>query len=657
VRAKTKKRIARDRIAKAKKNGHANGNGVATDATDPLRQTGIDYFVNMVARMGWGSPSLTEGTDYEMVRLSNNYWLLLTLYRNHWLARRIVDGKAEDMVRAWPKLVSDIDPEDIKTFNRTIQRTYSPYNICRALKWARLYGGAGALIVIKGHEKILAEPLDLDDVNPGSYLGLIPFDRWVGIWPEDSELSENLRHPLEWGLPEYYNCYAQDKGQNFRVHSSRILRFTGPEIPTPELQAQLYWGISILELVYEELRKKDNASWSILQLMFRANIIARVDPTLDQFLAGLGAGTQAQQRLASVLQAQNEILSNQSMLILGKDGDMKAVQYSFAGMSEVYQQFQMDVAGAAEDTITHLFGRTITGLGQTNDSDELLYEQRIAKEQSNHLRPNLDKLFPVILMSDFGEVPDDLDMSFPSIRVLTEEEKAELVTKASAPILAAYDSGVIGRKTAMQELQALGETTNVFTNITDEQINEAEEEPELPGEELLAGIEGKGPSPGHPERPQSILRKTGAADAVVADARSLHKRIVWHGLDISIENEAGSTRKGKDKGGNDWEVTLTHDYGYLRNTRGTDGDHVDVFVGPDPNSEEVYVIHTMKAPDFMEFDEDKCFVNFGSQAEARAAFYSNYDRPEHFGSMEILPVGKFIDRVLATKKRPQMIRS
>jgi hypothetical protein len=50
-------------------------------------------------------------------------------------------------------------------------------------------------------------------------------------------------------------------------------------------------------------------------------------------------------------------------------------------------------------------------------------------------------------------------------------------------------------------------------------------------------------------------------------------------------------------------------------------------------------------------------LNFSSQAEARAAFFSNYDRPEHFGSMDVLKVGKFIDRVLATKKRPQMIRS
>jgi len=141
------------------------------------------------------------------------------------------------------------------------------------------------------------------------------------------------------------------------------------------------------------------------------------------------------------------------------------------------------------------------------------------------------------------------------------------------------------------------------------------------------------------------------------DARALHKRIKWHGLDISIENEAGSVRHGTDRGGNAWVVTLTHDYGYLRKTQGVDGDHLDCFVGPDDESEYVYVIHTMKAPEFTEIDEDKCMLNFSTPAEAKSAFFSNYDRPEHFGSMDIFTVDEFIERALATKNDPQLITS
>jgi phage-related protein (TIGR01555 family) len=702
MRAKTKKRIARD-----KKPALPTG-------VQQQQSVGFDYFSNVLARMGWGTPSLAEGTQYVMERLSLNYWLMLTLYRNHWLARRIVDLPAADMTRAWPKIVSDMEPDDISTVDRTIRRTYTPRRLRQALKWARLYGGAGCVMAIKGHEKFLDEPLDLDDVNPQSYLGLIPFDRWVGISPEGT-ISEDLTKPQQWGLPEYYKCMAENTSSSFRIHASRILRFTGPEVPVPEFQASQYWGISVLEVVYETLRKLDNASWSILNLLFRSNLIARVDPELGQMLSGLGVSGTALQRWNAVMQAQNELLSNQSMLVMGKDADLKSLQYSFAGIGEVFAQFQMDASGASEIPVTRLFGKTISGLGQSNDADERYYEERIAQNQDEDVRPPLDQLYPVIYMSEFGEVPDDLDLHFPSIRVLQEEEKAELAEKAGAVILAAFNTQVVGRKTALKELQHLGETTGIWTNITDEDVDKAEEEPEPPVEAPGAGGEG----------PEDAMRKEsgGAEDAAfdadlpptdekiqrdapdvkrlfaagvkngtyaktrpdfrkflhhwypdwdetvhakiaracgydtnsARDARPLHGKVKWHGLDISIENKAGTKRSGVDAGGNKWSTTMTHDYGYLRGTRGVDGDHVDCFLGLDPTSETVYVIHTMKAPLFTDVDEDKCMLNFATEAAARAAFFANYDRPEHFGSLEKISVGAFIDRVLATKEAPQLI--
>ena len=467
---------------------------------DNARQIGLDYFTNVLARMGYGSPSLPEATDYNLVRLSNNYWLMVTLYRNHWVIRRVVDLPADDMTRLWPKLQSEMSPDDISEFDRTIRRTQTPAKIRTAIKWARLYGGGGALIAIKGHEKILDEPLDLEQVNPQSYLGVIPFDRWVGIYPDGTQLSQDIDHPLDWGLPEYYRCTAEDKGESFRVHASRILRFLGPEIPTPEFQAQMYWGLSMVEVLYEELKKRDNCSFAILNLIYRANIIAQRNPDLAQILSGAGVSQAAQMRWAASMQAQNELLSNQSMLILGKDGELQSTQYSFAGISETYAQFQMDLAGAAEIPVTRLYGRTITGLGQSNDADERYYEEKIAKDQDFQLRPQLDKLYPVICMSEFGEVPDDLDYIFPSVRVLTEEEKAEICEKCSAPIIAAYNAGLVSQKVAMMELKQLADSTNVFSNISDEDIDKADDEPMDPGELMAEEESASKPNPDRQEK-------------------------------------------------------------------------------------------------------------------------------------------------------------
>lgn len=94
------------------------------------------------------------------------------------------------------------------------------------------------------------------------------------------------------------------------------------------------------------------------------------------------------------------------------------------------------------------------------------------------------------------------------------------------------------------------------------------------------------------------------------------------GIPITIENPAGTTRTGVGEGGKPWESTLTHDYGYIKRTVGGDGDQVDAFVGPHPDSDRVYVIdQANKAGDF---DEHKAMVGFESRQDAIYAYKGNY---------------------------------
>lgn len=464
---------------------YARATSRAVDA-DPSRMgmhdamaRGVDFFSNMPARMGYGTPSMPEATRYELVRLSYDYWLMITLYANHWISRRIIDGPAQDMIRAWPKLTSELPPGDLKRFDKAIRVTGTKQRMLHAIKWARLFGGSGALIVIKGHEKQLEEPLELENVGIGSYMGLIPFDRWVGVWPT-GDLCSDITRPTDFNLPEYYTISPQRTTtpipSPFRVHASRILRFTGPTVPTPEYEARNYWGISVLEPTYEEIRKRDNMSWTILNLTFRSSIIGYKEPELTNLLSGLGGNARATQQWYARMTALNEALSNQHMLFLGKDGGLEHLQTSFGGLDGIYAQFQMDIAGAAEYPVTRLFGRTITGLGQSNDADERIYEERIAMEQEVNERPQLDKLFPVICMSEFGDVPKDLDYTFPSVRVLSEEEKAQLATSASQVIFAGFNAGILTKPMALKELKQQSELTGVGTNITEEDIEAAEQE-------------------------------------------------------------------------------------------------------------------------------------------------------------------------------------
>lgn len=481
-------------MAKQRKRKNANllENALGVQGLTAGSAFASDMFTNAGARQGFGTPSLGQGASYELIRLSYDYWQLITLYRNHWISRRIVEVPAQDMVKAWPKLTSEIEPKDLTRIDRAIRKTNTKNNVLTGLTWGRLFGGAGGLIVIKGQENELDQPLDLDSVGIGAYKGIIPFDRWAGISPL-GDVCGDIERPLDFNKPEMYEVRVTG-GASFQVHSSRLLRFLGPSVPTPELEAQSYWGISVLEPTYESITMLDNTMWNILGLTFRANILGMKFPELAQLLSGLGSSQMASQKFEGRISAINHLISNQSLIPLPADGGIESTQYSFGGLEGIFQLFQLNLAGAAQMPVTRLFGRTYTGLGQNGDGDERIYEEKIATDQSTYLAPQLEKLFPVVCMSELGEVPDDLDLNFPSIRVLDEKEKSELA-KATADTVTVYmNGGIFSPRVAGREVKQSSDLTGIGTNLTDEEIEKLSDKVQAEGEigEGLFGEEGEG---------------------------------------------------------------------------------------------------------------------------------------------------------------------
>lgn len=117
-----------------------------------------------------------------------------------------------------------------------------------------------------------------------------------------------------------------------------------------------------------------------------------------------------------------------------------------------------------------------------------------------------------------------------------------------------------------------------------------------------------------------------------------HVRI--QGMDVTIESPAGSTRKGKDKKGSPWEVVMKHHYGYVKRTESeADRDHMDVFVGPNPESEVVFVID-QNIDD--KFDEHKSMLGFTNAEEAKKAYHDNYSKDwKGFSGIRALTVDQF----------------
>lgn len=153
-------------------------------------------------------------------------------------------------------------------------------------------------------------------------------------------------------------------------------------------------------------------------------------------------------------------------------------------------------------------------------------------------------------------------------------------------------------------------------------------------------------------------RNPGEPSPEQAEADAYKKpRVEWQGLTIAIENPAGSVRRGTNRHGVSWEIRMRYDYGEVVGSMGVDGDPVDIYLGPYLDAPMVYVVHQRKVGRWDEYDEDKCMVGFDSQADAEAAFLSNYNDPRFLGPVTAMPVAEFVAKVRETRDKPAMIKA
>ena len=421
----------------------------------------LDGYSNAAAFLGEDSPLIASGT-FLRSGLTANTALLTNAYREFWLATRIIDMPPEDMTRAWYTLTGDFDEEDLADLKRLEARHSVKRELTDALRWARLYGGSLALMVIRGEEDRLEEPLDLDILAPECFQGLLVLDRAQGISPS-MELVSDLDDP-DFGLPEYYTVDPEvGENHSVKIHHSRVLRFVGRELPHTEMVSENYWGASELEHLWDELQKRSATSANIAQLVFQANITTL---KISDFGESLAMGTDAQKAgILEMLFAENRFRTSYGLQLLSKDDSMENHSYSFAGLSEVYEAFMMDLAGAAEIPATKLFGRSPQGFQSTGESDMRNYYEMIAGLQERHLRPALERLLPVMAISCWGYLPEDLSFIFNPLATMTPEQTADLTAQLSTPVIDAFNAGIITREEAVAELKARGEPYAVWTKL------------------------------------------------------------------------------------------------------------------------------------------------------------------------------------------------
>lgn len=469
-----------------------------------------DSFQNFSLNLGMGTGNALSGSSYGFNPITRVRTLLEWMFRGTWIGGVAVNCRAQDMTRAGIQINTDMDPVSVDKIQRALTKKGVWRGMRDTKRWANLYGGAVAVILVEGQD--LSTPLRVDSVGPGQFKGLAVLDRWM-VDPTITagglveELGPNL------GKPKYYAVRSDSSMLPMtKIHYSRVLRLLGDDMPYWQAVMENLWGTSVYERIYDRIVAFDSATAGAAQSIYKSYIRTYKIAKLRELVTTGGPAYQGLLRYVQMMQTFQGIEG--VTLIDGTDefvGNQSNVQ---SGIAEGLVQFGQQLCGALQIPAVRLFGMSPAGMNSTGESDWRNYYDGVLEDQETDFREFLDVLLPVVARSEGVALPDDFGFSFTPLWQMTAIQKADVADKKTDTIIKAKEAGLYGVGTALKELRQQSKETGVHTNISDEDVKAAEEADRMqpPGAESVLGG-----TPGQPGEPGAELGGGGAPAAAARD--------------------------------------------------------------------------------------------------------------------------------------------
>ncbi len=251
----------------------------------------------------------------------------------------------------------------------------------------------------------------------------------IWTYPKDYNSNDPLKE--DWYNPSTWFVMAKE------VHSSRLLRFVGREVPDLLKPAYAFGGLSLSQMAkpYVDNWLRTRQSVADIVHAFSVFILAT---DLSTSLAEDG------DQLFRRLELFNRLRDNKGIMAIDKDSeDFKNVATSLATLDSLQAQTQEHMAAVNRTPITKLLGIQPAGLNASDENQLRNFEETVNATQEAFIRPHLTTCIDFIQLSKFGEVDPDITFRFAPLRSMTGKEIAEL-GKAKAETHQVYvDMGAI----------------------------------------------------------------------------------------------------------------------------------------------------------------------------------------------------------------------
>jgi phage-related protein (TIGR01555 family) len=401
-----------------------------------------DGLTSLISNMGNPGKDKAASTAYTSLRLTDDQ--LIAAYSSSWIARKLVNLPANDMLRKWRTWAGD-NPAAIEAEEKRL-KIRSKILECKIK--SRLFGGAAIFI---GTGQDLTQPLNINAIGKAGIKYLTVLDR------RELTAGEIVTDPLSeyHNKPAYYTVAGTGVGN---IHPSHFVVMHGNE--GMDIAINDGWGVSILQSAMDAAKNADSTAGNIASLIFEANVDVIGIPDLTANLASGGKSYENDVKRRFALFAAGKGISGVG--ILDKDEEYNRKSVSFAQLPDLLEAFLM-IAGATEGIpATRFMGSPPKGMSSTGEGDMKTYYDEIQSKQNNELMDEIDALDRALQQSAGAQGA----YTWNPLQQMSEHEEAEIVKLTAEGLSIINDLGVFGsmemREIAKQQLTALGINTDVL---------------------------------------------------------------------------------------------------------------------------------------------------------------------------------------------------
>ena len=345
---------------------------------------------------------------------------LTAIWAGGGIGRKICTSRPDDMIRAWITVPEDTDGKILKALDALNVRTH----LRDALYWTELY--RGAIIALGGLDTStdMAQPMT-KATKPLAWLKVYPASR---IMNTNSDLVADAKSKYfeDFDIFKVQKRFAVNGQNEVQIHQDRCIVSKG--LPVPEDKnttfeyKYIYWGMSRLQAVFQELANASTVQKAFGNLVHEATVGVMKLEGLAEILAGEDGGKEDLKILMDAIARAKSVLN---MAIIGPNDEFKRDTLATTGWMDVAMMFRQEVAAAADSTIPRLYGIPSSGLGGSGADEQakVNYNDSIQADQETRLRPMIQRLISYVAPS--VGMPEDIEFKFNPLTTPTEKEAVE----------------------------------------------------------------------------------------------------------------------------------------------------------------------------------------------------------------------------------------